>query len=145
VRRCHMQNTDDLQKRFETFAAKLPVANFGNGIDWEKARQEGLITPLSSLQGAVTMQLPDKLKKPMKLGTTSPRSDVIFSHEEHFAELDCSSCHPDLFNIQKKGTQAFTMDSNIFGNFCGACHMLVAFPMNDCRRCHPQMRNRSRF
>jgi hypothetical protein len=37
------------------------------------------------------------------------------------------------------------MDNNIFGNFCGACHMLVAFPMNDCRRCHPQMQNMSGF
>jgi c(7)-type cytochrome triheme protein len=139
--RCHMQDPGELRKRFEAFAAKLPVASFGNGIDWARALKEGLIKPVPTLQGTVIMPLPEKLTKPLKLGTTSPRSDVLFSHEDHFAELDCSSCHPDLFNIQKKGTQAFTMDRNIFGDFCGACHMRVAFPMNDCRRCHPQMQN----
>jgi hypothetical protein len=35
------------------------------------------------------------------------------------------------------------MDSNIYGNFCGACHLQVAFPMNDCRRCHTSMGNTS--
>jgi c(7)-type cytochrome triheme protein len=143
--RCHMQDTSELQKRFEAFAAKLPAAQFGNGIDWSRALAEGLIKPIPSLQGDKIMPLPSDLEKPLKLGIASLRSDVLFSHKEHFTELDCSNCHPDLFNIQKKGTQAFTMDHNIFGNFCGACHMLVAFPMNDCRRCHPQMSKTSRF
>lgn len=143
--RCHIQDTGELQKRFEVFAAKLPVAKFGNGIDWTKALAEGLVQPLLSLQGGTIMPLPEDLEKPMEIGTVSPRSDVMFSHKEHSTELDCSSCHPDLFNIQKKGTQSFTMDRNIFGNFCGACHMLVAFPMNDCHRCHPKMSNILRF
>jgi c(7)-type cytochrome triheme protein len=55
--------------------------------------------------------------------------------------MDCSNCHPDIFSIKKKGTGDFSMDKNIFGNFCGACHMTVAFPMNDCKRCHPKMSN----
>jgi c(7)-type cytochrome triheme protein len=140
--RCHMKDTRDLEKRFEEFAANLPMASFGNGIDWSEALRSGLITPANSIRTeSVPMQFPDKLKAPIKLGTASPRSDVTFSHEYHFSELDCSSCHPDIFNIKKKGTEAFTMERNIYGNFCGACHMLVAFPMNDCRRCHSQMSN----
>jgi len=139
---CHLKDTIGLQQRFDAFASYLPEANFGNGIDWAKAIKEQLITPQSSLQNSMNiMKLPEKLKTPLKLGTTSPRSDVMFSHEEHFAELDCSSCHPDLFNIQRKGTEKFTMENNIFGYYCGACHMLVAFPMNDCKRCHPRMQN----
>ena len=63
------------------------------------------------------MKLPEKLKAPIKLGTASPRSGVTFLHEEHFAELDCSNCHPDVFNIKKKGTEAFTMESNIVRYF----------------------------
>lgn len=138
--RCHLNDTKELEKRFEVFAARFPVAHFGNGIDWAQAQRESSINQLSSLQATtVIMPLPEKLKKPLKLGTSSPRSSVFFSHEEHFAELDCSNCHPDLFNIKQSGTQTFSMERNIFGNFCGACHMLVAFPMNDCRRCHPQM------
>jgi len=140
--KCHMKDTRDLEKRFAKFAAELPMTSFGNSIDWDEARRGGLIAPANSiLSKRITMQIPDKLKAPIKLGTTSPRSDVTFSHEDHFAELDCSSCHPEIFNIKKRGTEAFTMERNIYGEFCGACHMRVAFPLNDCRRCHPKMSN----
>jgi c(7)-type cytochrome triheme protein len=138
--RCHLKNTKELEKDFTSFAESMPIAPFGNGIDWAAALRDGAIKPVDSLEGAdPAMPLPAKLKKPLKLGTTSPRSDVAFSHEEHFAELDCSSCHPDIFNIKQKSTAAFSMDANIYNNFCGACHMQVAFPMNDCRRCHLSM------
>jgi c(7)-type cytochrome triheme protein len=140
--RCHMENPGLMEATFEKFAATLPQSTFGNGIDWAKALRDGKINPRNSLSGEqITMTLPDKLRQPLKLGTTSPRSDVIFSHSEHFAGLDCSSCHPDIFNIKKKGTQKFSMEANLYGSYCGACHMFVAFPMNDCRRCHPSMSN----
>jgi c(7)-type cytochrome triheme protein len=140
--RCHIIDTSALEKRFYKFAANSPKESFGNGINWSEALKRGRIKPINAfLKQRDTMQLPEKLRAPIMLGTTSPRSDVTFSHEEHFAELDCSSCHPDIFNIKKKGTVAFTMEKNIFGSFCGSCHMLVAFPMNDCRRCHPNMIN----
>lgn len=140
-KRCHMANTKELDKRFAEFAEGMPLASFGNGIDWAAAYNEGAIRPVNSLAGQLTLPFPEKLKKPLKLGTTSPRSDVSFSHEDHYAELDCSSCHPDIFNIKVKSTTAFTMETNIYGNFCGVCHMLVSFPMNDCRRCHKGMSN----
>ncbi|RQW78206.1 MAG: hypothetical protein EHM51_00420 [Geobacter sp.] len=144
--KCHMRDTVALEKRFEKFAEDLPMASFGNGIDWADALEKGSIYPTDSILADTSrMQFPQKLKKPVKLTTTSPRSDVTFSHEEHFAELDCSSCHPDIFNIKTKGTQAFSMERNVFGNYCGVCHMQVAFPMQDCRRCHPKMNNGSRF
>lgn len=144
--RCHMKNTAPLEAQFESFAENLPMSTFGNGIDWSKARESGQIRPVNSIRTqSQAMQLPEKLKTPIKLGTTSPRSDVTFSHEAHSAELDCSSCHPDIFNIKKRGTEAFTMERNIYGNFCGACHMQVAFPMNDCKRCHPYMNNNTGF
>ena len=140
--RCHMADPALLEAPFEKFAAPLPQASFGNGIDWVKALREGKITPRNTLKPEQSvMAFPDKLRQPMKLGTISPRSDVIFSHAEHFAELDCSSCHPDIFNIKKKGTQQFSMEANLYGSFCGACHMMVAFPLSDCRRCHPSMSN----
>jgi len=140
--KCHMENPGVMEAALEKFAATMPPSNFGNGIDWTKAVKEGKITPRNSLKPEQTvMTLPDKLRQPLKLGTSSPRSDVVFSHEEHFAGLDCSSCHPDIFNIKKKGTQQFSMEANLYGSFCGACHMYVAFPMNDCRRCHPSISN----
>ena len=138
--RCHMKDTAALEKRFDEFAEGQPFAKFGNGIDWYEALKSGTIRPQNALTGEKpVLGLPAKLKVPMKLGTAAPRSDVTFSHEEHFLELDCSACHPDIFNIKKKGTKAFTMENNIFGNYCGVCHMRVAFPMNDCKRCHNQI------
>jgi c(7)-type cytochrome triheme protein len=144
--KCHMKDTQDLEKQFDEFAAKLPLASFGNGIDWAAALNKGMVNPKNSFFSRdVPMQFPDKLQKPMKLGTSVARSAVSFSHKEHFTELDCSSCHPDIFSIKKKGTENFSMDKNIYGNYCGACHMLVAFPMTDCKRCHPQMSNYSGY
>ncbi|MDD2851872.1 MAG: cytochrome c3 family protein [Desulfuromonadaceae bacterium] len=138
--KCHTKDTKALEQLFESFSSDLPFASFGNGIDWSAAIKAGKIAPLNSLNtGLPILPLPDKLKVPMKLGTSAARSDVIFSHEDHYFELDCSACHPDIFNIKKKGTKAFNMENNIYGNYCGACHMRVAFPMNDCKRCHPQM------
>lgn len=140
--KCHMKNTDHLKEQFEDFAADMPLASFGNGIDWAEALNSGAIRPANTVEGmAESIAFPDKLRQPLKLGTASPRSDVSFSHQEHFAELDCSSCHPEIFNIKKKSTASFTMDTNIYGSFCGVCHMLVSFPMNDCRRCHKGMSN----
>jgi len=137
-----MKNREALDSRFKTFAANLSSSQFGNGIDWAKALNEGAIEPINTLSADYSpLPLPDNLKKPLKLGTTSPNSDVTFSHEEHYAEMDCLSCHPDIFNIKKKGTEAFSMDKNIFGRFCGTCHMRVAFPMNECHRCHPRISN----
>jgi c(7)-type cytochrome triheme protein len=141
-KKCHMDTTKDLEQKFSDFANSLPMAPFGNGIDWSAALKDGAVKPANTFDSSfVAIPFPEKLRQPIKLGTASPRSDVSFSHEDHFAELDCSSCHPDIFNIKKKTTADFSMDSNIFGNFCGACHMQVAFPMNDCRRCHLSMGN----
>ncbi len=141
--RCHIKDNAQLNERFSSFAATLPTAPFGNKIDWAAALNQGRITPKKTLlPNAPPVQFPDALRKPLSLGTSAPRSAVSFSHEEHMEELDCASCHPDIFNIKKRGTQLFSMEVNLYGQFCGTCHMRVAFPMDDCRRCHPEMSNK---
>jgi c(7)-type cytochrome triheme protein len=138
--RCHMKDAKRLAEPFRLFAAGLPPASYGNKIDWAQALAQGKITPKSSLvPGTPVEPLPTHLRKPLNLSTPAPRSTVTFSHEDHNAEMDCTICHPDIFNIKKKGTVLFSMETNLYGQFCGACHMRVAFPMNDCRRCHPSM------
>ena len=32
------------------------------------------------------------------------------------------------------------MSAILNGEFCGVCHLTVAFPMDDCQRCHPGMK-----
>jgi len=138
--RCHLQDASQLDNKFRQFAAELPASGYGNNIDWQAALNQGKIPQKNSLSGNKALPpLPNMLKKPLLLGSGSGRSAVTFSHEEHNAEMDCTMCHPDIFNIKEKGTLFFSMETNIYGQYCGACHMRVAFPMNDCRRCHPSM------
>ena len=140
--RCHVENMAPLQEMFERFAAGMPETETGNKIDWAKALATGKIKPKHTIfSEELSLQLPEKIAQPMSLGNAGSRSKVSFSHAEHFAEMDCSSCHPEIFNIKKKGTERFSMERNVYGIYCGACHMRVAFPMSDCRRCHPGMKN----
>jgi len=140
--RCHRDDPAALAAAFQEFAAKMPRTETGDTIDWGKALASGIINPQRSLSANdPPMQLPDVLRKPLILGGHSSRSTVIFSHSSHVVWLDCANCHPDIFNIKKKGTESFSMDKNLYGWFCGTCHMRVAFPMTDCNRCHPNMNN----
>ena len=65
---------------------------------------------------------------------------VYFSHKRHVkADVDCANCHPDIFNIEKKTTKSFAMKYILDKKFCGVCHLKVAFPLDDCKGCHPAM------
>lgn len=68
---------------------------------------------------------------------------AIFPHKAHVEWLDCSNCHPDLFNTKQKSTKELTMDEIVKGNFCGVCHLNVALPVNDCKGCHPGLKDRT--
>ena len=81
---------------------------------------------------------PIKFEKKLELTadwSMAPMS--IFPHKEHNDWLECENCHPDVFNIKKKSTQNLSMAYILDGKFCGVCHLNVAFPMQDCKRCHP--------
>jgi c(7)-type cytochrome triheme protein len=49
--------------------------------------------------------------------------------------LDCTSCHPDIF-VPQKGANQISMAQIMAGQKCGVCHGSVAFPIEECRRCH---------
>lgn len=115
----------------------LPWARYGNGVDWSAAIAGGAIDPAASLT---------KDFRPIPLDTTlSIEAEwnfvppAVFPHREHVRWLDCANCHPAIFNVKKKSTQRVSMRNILAGEFCGACHLHVAFPLDDCRRCHPDM------
>lgn len=140
--RCHLENFNKLDERFKEFTKDFPKAEYGNKIDWVKALEDGIIKPKTSFYSEETfLELPKNLEQPLWLGTSSPRSKTIFSHKTHVAWSDCSGCHPEIFNIKKKGTESFSMDKNLYGWFCGTCHVRVSFPMTDCNRCHPNIKS----
>jgi c(7)-type cytochrome triheme protein len=139
--RCHTGPRVDKAKTFKAMrkSLKLPEAPFGNEVDWVEAEQQGLIEPVNSLHDPAFEPIPfnEQFEVPAAW-TLIPPAD--FSHNIHLQWLECASCHPDVFKIQKKATEHFLMVNILEGKFCGACHMKVAFPLDDCKRCHPSMK-----
>lgn len=138
-KRCHNAYASPNLKKFTQLKDKLPAAKFGDEIDWVKALADGKIKPKNSLS---------KISPPLALDRTLTLQaemigipPAVFSHKIHTKQLDCSNCHPDIFNIKKKTTRHFSMSRILKNEFCGVCHLRITFPLNDCRRCHPGMKN----
>ena len=136
---CHGYNPSSKWAKFRELQRSLPAAKYGNEINWAKALQDGLIKPADSLSGKKSSLV--NINKTFTLqAEMSGISSAIFPHTTHELWLDCSSCHPDLFNIKKKSTESLRMSNMIKGESCGLCHLRVAFPLDDCVRCHPNMK-----
>jgi c(7)-type cytochrome triheme protein len=122
---------------FATFTKGFPKGRFGNGVDWEKAEEQGLVRPADFLEG---ISIPRSSLTAQKDFALSPKlqgmPEIIFSHAKHTVWNGCELCHPDIFGAVKKGTVKFTMNEVFGGKYCGACHVNVAFPLQDCQRCH---------
>ena len=137
--RCHTGTTDEVPDGFVKLL-DLPPAKFGNTIDWTRALASGEIHPAQSLaKGYEPLPFDKKLSLEADWNFVSP---ATFPHAEHVRWLDCANCHPEPFNIKKKTTKHFSMRFNLAGEFCGRCHLRVAFPLDDCQRCHPEMKER---
>lgn len=139
--RCHTGSEPGRKKEFKKLrkGGKLPQAEFGNRIDWVEAEELGLLSPVASILEPDYEPIPFKERFEIPAAwTLIPPAD--FSHNVHMRWLECSNCHPDVFDIEKQGTEHFLMVNILTGKFCGACHLTVAFPLDDCRRCHPGMK-----
>jgi c(7)-type cytochrome triheme protein len=136
--RCHTGRGGGSSGEFKSLKS-LPRTAFGNKIDWVRAVKEGHITPAQSIleEDYEPIEFTKELLLKAEWTMISP---AVFPHDAHQQWLDCANCHPDIFNIKKKTTAHFEMQYNLQGKFCGVCHLRVAFPMDDCKRCHPQMR-----
>jgi c(7)-type cytochrome triheme protein len=136
--RCHSQGKDvKAEIEFGAITSGLPRGRFGNGVDWEKAEELGLIRPSDFLAGVSIPRKPLQAQKDFAL---SPKlvemPEIIFSHQKHTVWNGCELCHPEIFVGVKKGATKYSMVANFEGRYCGACHQTVAFPMLDCQRCH---------
>jgi c(7)-type cytochrome triheme protein len=136
--RCHSLGRDvKPQIEFAAFTKGLPRGRFGNGVDWEKAEEMGLVKPANELEG---VSIPRRSLAVQKDFALSPKvkgmPEIIFSHVKHTAWNGCELCHPDVFPAVKRGTVKYSMTEIFEGKYCGVCHVSVAFPMQDCQRCH---------
>jgi len=140
-KKCHNGNIDYGSDKFRKLASALPKTEFGNKIDWAFAYKKKMIKPKRTIRpGEYT---PETFKKFLTLEAEWANiPPAIFPHDQHIVWLDCANCHPDIFNIKKKTTKHFLMKYMLEGKFCGACHLNVAFPLDDCKRCHPAISSR---
>jgi len=81
-----------------------------------------------------------------------PVRSVVFDHKVHTmgAELDCDSCHDDLFEMEAgvaEENDDFTMETLYEGGYCGSCHDgSTAFASDTrCTACHIGVRGHARL
>ncbi len=135
--RCHSYGKNvKFEKSFYVFTKNYPRAKFGNGINWIKAENDGVVKIKDYLNGISderkSEETPsDTVFEPREAGLPQ----IIFSHKKHAVWNGCKLCHPLLFKEEKNGTK-FTMEDIFNGKSCGVCHGKVSFPTLDCRRCH---------
>ncbi|MBI4685657.1 MAG: hypothetical protein HY755_10715 [Nitrospirae bacterium] len=137
--RCHSYGKNvKFENEFNKITAKFPRERFGNGIDWEKAENEGIIKLKNEIQGITIKRKP--LENQKDFGIESKITGIpaiIYSHKKHTVWNGCEVCHPDIFSA-KKGKTQYSMEDIFDGKFCGQCHGIVAFPNDDCQRCHTE-------
>ncbi len=138
--RCHSYGLKVVENSRIKYALKdFPVDDFGNKTDWMKALHEDKISPATSLDGKGKLKYLDKdvLLPAYSRATYAPvPPDVLFPHKSHTEILDCAACHPGRFKAKQGGNPEMDMMKIINGQYCGACHGKVAFPLEDCFRCH---------
>ena len=94
--------------------------------DWDEEEVEGVSIKRKKLTNPKELELGAKA-----LGMPN----IIFSHKKHSIWNGCELCHPEIFGV-KKGETIYTMQDLFNGKYCGSCHGSVAFPNDDCQRCH---------
>jgi c(7)-type cytochrome triheme protein len=136
--RCHSVGEEVKREYdFAAFIEKFPRERFGNGVDWEKAEETGLIRPIDSIEGVSVKRPPLATQKDFAISAkVETMPEIIFSHRKHTLWNGCELCHPEIFPSMKKGTTKYSMTEIFEGKYCGACHVTVAFPTSDCQRCH---------
>lgn len=138
-KRCHSAGKYGARKyEYNSFTAKFPKA-MTYGIDWEAAESKRIINLIDVMEGVTfaKTQMQSREDFAIKAGLSWVHP-VFFSHEKHSIWNGCELCHPEIFPTAKKSAVQYTMFSNLEGRHCGACHLKVAFPLNNCQQCHPR-------
>lgn len=135
--RCHSVGKKvQMKNDFNSFRRSMPRERFGNGIDWLKAEEGGLLKLVDFREGYSIRHA--KIKDPADIDLASKENkmpNIVFSHRKHAVWNGCETCHPEIFPV-KKGSHPYSMQDIFDGKFCGVCHDKVAFPNIDCQRCH---------
>jgi len=138
--KCHSAGKDVRKEYdFDVFTEKLPKERFGNGINWEKAEEDGHLKLIDFIEGISIKRVAMKIQPDFILNSkVAGMPAIVFSHKKHTVWNGCEVCHPEIFVGVKKGATKYSMVEIFEGRFCGVCHTKVAFPMTDCQRCHTE-------
>ncbi len=123
----------------------LPKDKYGL-VDWVELTRKGTVLPKGSIdpddplyESPVHYEFDEEGEEdiediliPVKSETISA---VVFPHTLHAWWLNCKSCHPKRFT-RTAGETRMTMKEMAKGKYCGECHGKVAFPLEDCVKCH---------
>lgn len=136
--RCHSLGKNVRREYdFAEFTGRFPKERFGNGVNWEKAEEDGYVLLTDYLEGVSIKRPALAVKKDFALAPkVEGMPEIIFSHKKHTVWNGCETCHPEIFIGVKKGTTKYSMIEIFDGKYCGVCHGKVAFPLLDCQRCH---------
>lgn len=107
----------------------------GNFVDWGSSLKKGLIKPQYDSKDPSKQALPMDLN--IVFAVKGSIGNVLFPHSAHLQWLECDNCHTAIF-LPQKGANKISMNMILRGQSCGVCHGSVAFPVNDCERCHSQ-------
>ena len=124
-------------------AAKFLPRDKAGQVDWVKALEAGAIAPRQSLDPKGPKPLVVDLE--VDLATAKSKLfSVTFPHEAHTQWLRCKTCHSRIFPLRRgrRGAEpsVVTMAKIKAGRYCGACHGLVSFGVEDeCARCHTRV------
>jgi c(7)-type cytochrome triheme protein len=120
----------------DSAVALLPKDAVGN-IDWVAALEDGIIDPQRNRPGGIPRRDMSGFGFDFLIKGPNPMFDAAFPHSTHVEWLACESCHPTVFPY--RGAE-ITMAAINQGEYCGACHGKVAFPVETgCMRCHPSL------
>lgn len=136
--RCHTGNRDDTRQAYQRLARALP-ADAAGFIDWEGAIRQGRITPADVIEGVTVKRPKMRIDRDVTMSTEGKGTwlgNVTFSHRKHAAWNGCELCHPEVFPVTARGATRFRMADVQAGMYCGVCHRNVAFPLDECQRCH---------
>ena len=137
--KCHNQDPSSFQEKYIAYVNRnpFPTTEYGNQIDWVESLQRRLIAPRRFLKEHSSAMTFDRSIE--READTSGITSAVFPHQAHLEWMGCDMCHPDVFIVKKNGTENLNMAEILKGGFCGKCHLSVAFPLNNCNRCHPEM------
>lgn len=116
--------------------ASLVPNPYGNLVDWVQALRKGQFVPIWSLDPKAPA--PEAIDMDIIIPAMGKTADVRYPHKAHTELFDCDACHPSIFVMQAGANveKGMSMVNITRGQFCGVCHGKVAFPLDDCNRCH---------